>query len=84
MIRLRLVLYGIVEVGNIVKTLDEAYVWRGGRWVRIGRKTLRRILANYWIIDGRWVSDNVYEVLLEGKKPRGVRPRPTPNPSGLE
>ena len=68
MIRLRLVLYGVVYVGNVVKTLDEAYIWRRGRWVRIrSRREFRRILARYRIVGSRIVDRGVVEFLLERK-----------------
>ena len=82
MIRLRLVLYGIAYVGNIVKTLDEAYVWRRGRWVRISRKTLRRILARYRIVDSWRVRKGVVEFLLV-EKTQGAKGE-APQPSGLD
>lgn len=74
MIRLRLVLYGVVVEGNVVRTIDDAFVYYHGAWVRISRRVFRRILANYRIAGSRIVDGHTLEVLLE-RKTQGARPK---------
>ena len=74
MIRLRLVLYGVVVEGNVIRTIDDSFVYYHGAWIRISRRTFRRILKKYRIVDSRIVDDNTLEVLLERKKTQGARP----------
>ena len=66
-IRLRLVLYGVVVEGNVVRTIDDAFVYYHGAWIRISRRVFRRILRRYRIVDSRIVDRGVVEFLLERK-----------------
>ena len=68
MIRLRLVLYGVVVEGNVIRTIGEFFIYYHGVWVRISRRMFWRIMRKYRIIDSRSVNDYTVEFWLVKKK----------------